>query len=488
MKKYFFVVILIASLFFGLSLVEKKATASLLDFFYKERDVLTVVGNKVFFNDKEIDLRGLAVGDTHSRVTIYGRDETDYEIIKKEWKANVVRLSVNPNYQRDEKKTKSILKTEIAAARKQGLLVIVDWHVIGFPNGWYEPWEWGEKHSYSYNSNFRTAMDFWKYMAVEYRGDRGVVFEIWNEPADKKERSWSDIKAYMQRLHDLIRAQGAKNIIIAPGVRWSYDLRGIKDDALSGDNIAYAWHNYPFSGQYLSWGEALDNLDKSYPVLVTEWGFSVDENKRHYAKSEEYSLPFKQYLLDRGLGFTAWCWHNPWDPRMFQSNWQTLTPYGQFVKDFLLEIDTGEQFNPEINNFIANGFDYNSRVLGEGERRAVIYSFQLAFGRSPDSSDDLADIKKIVNGRWPSQKSQVTENQAKESFKNIYKRESNMNNKNDEAAVVVMAYGLRQRAENRNLDSEAQGLKIFKAIFKYLPSTTKDWNILQAITYSGATR
>jgi len=63
-----------------------------------------------------------------------------------------------------------------------------------------------------------------------------------------------------------------------------------------------------------------------------------------------------------------------------------------------------------------------------------------------------------------------------------------MNNKNDEAAVVVMAYGLRQRAENRNLDSEAQGLKIFKAIFKYLPSTTKDWNILQAITYSGATR
>jgi len=81
---------------------------------------------------------------------------------------------------------------------------------------------------------------------------------------------------------------------------------------------------------------------------------------------------------------------------MFQSNWQTLTPYGQFVKDFLLEIDTGEQFNPEINNFIANGFDYNSRVLGEGERRAVIYSFQLAFGRSPDSSDDLADIKKLL--------------------------------------------------------------------------------------------
>ena len=63
-----------------------------------------------------------------------------------------------------------------------------------------------------------------------------------------------------------------------------------------------------------------------------------------------------------------------------------------------------------------------------------------------------------------------------------------MNNKNDEASIVVMAYGLRQKAENRNLNSEAQGLKIFKDIFKYIPFTTKDWNILQAITYSGATR
>jgi len=51
-----------------------------------------------------------------------------------------------------------------------------------------------------------------------------------------------------------------------------------------------------------------------------------------------------------------------------------------------------------------------------------------------------------------------------------------------------MAYGLRQKAENRNLNSEKAGIKIFKNIFGVVPKTTEDWNAMQAITYSGATR
>jgi hypothetical protein len=63
-----------------------------------------------------------------------------------------------------------------------------------------------------------------------------------------------------------------------------------------------------------------------------------------------------------------------------------------------------------------------------------------------------------------------------------------MDNPNDNAAVTVMSYGLRQRAENRNLDSERNGIKIFSGIYKHTPSTTDEWNIMQAITYSGASR
>ncbi|HOZ53594.1 MAG TPA: hypothetical protein PK142_02865 [bacterium] len=141
-----------------------------------------------------------------------------------------------------------------------------------------------------------------------------------------------------------------------------------------------------------------------------------------------------------------------------------------------------------INNFINNGVDNNTIRLGKGERMAVISSYQLAFGKMPESDMEINDVIKIANGRWPSITNLNAENKAKNEFKNIYKRAANMNNANDNAAITIMAYGLRQRAENRNLNSESAGLKTFRAIYNRLPQNTNDWNILQAITYSGATR
>ena len=55
------------------------------------------------------------------------------------------------------------------------------------------------------------------------------------------------------------------------------------------------------------------------------------------------------------------------------------------------------------------------------------------------------------------------------------------------SAMKIMAYGLKQRAENRNLDSEKRVIEIFKDIYNRLPDSTYDWNVMQAITYSGAT-
>lgn len=141
-----------------------------------------------------------------------------------------------------------------------------------------------------------------------------------------------------------------------------------------------------------------------------------------------------------------------------------------------------------IKHFIAYGMDSNTQRLGAGERAAVMYSYGEAFDKLPETEEELSDAVKIANGRWPGQRSEQAEGLAKTYFEQVYKRSPDMGNQNDNAAVTVMAYGLRQRAENRNLDSERQGIRIFKAIFRKLPSTTEEWNIMQAITYSGATR
>lgn len=141
-----------------------------------------------------------------------------------------------------------------------------------------------------------------------------------------------------------------------------------------------------------------------------------------------------------------------------------------------------------VNNFITYGVDDNTKKLGAGERAAVMHSYKSAFGKLPEDEDGFSDAIKIANGRWPSATNKQAEIKAKEKFKTIYRREASMDNPNDNASVTVMAYGLRQKAENRNLESEKKGIEIFKGIFNKLPETTDEWNSMQAITYSGATR
>lgn len=161
----------------------------------------------------------------------------------------------------------------------------------------------------------------------------------------------------------------------------------------------------------------------------------------------------------------------------------------KYLKTLMGEMRTiSEEARNSINNFVTYGIDDNTKRLGEGERSAVIYSFKEAFGKLPESEEELTDLIKIANGRWPKNYNQEAELRARELFMEIYKRDLNEDNEKDVSAAKIMAYGLRQRAENRNLNSEKKGIEIFKNIFGELPETTENWNVMQAITYSGATR
>jgi ElaB/YqjD/DUF883 family membrane-anchored ribosome-binding protein len=141
-----------------------------------------------------------------------------------------------------------------------------------------------------------------------------------------------------------------------------------------------------------------------------------------------------------------------------------------------------------ISIFLSEGADDNTRSLGAGERKAVIESFRQAYGKLPGTDEEMARALMIANGRFPDQASKKAEEQAKEKFMEIYDREPDMENPQDRGAIMTMAYGLRQKAQNRSLESEQKGLAIFKDIFGHLPQNTQDWNVMQAITYSGASK
>ncbi|MDP3836671.1 MAG: DUF5011 domain-containing protein [bacterium] len=135
--------------------------------------------------------------------------------------------------------------------------------------------------------------------------------------------------------------------------------------------------------------------------------------------------------------------------------------------------------------FIQEG-TWSSRKLGSGERAGVLNSYLRAFGRLPIDIVDWEDVVKISNGRWTKKVNMKAEENAIAIFTVIYKRLPNFSNARDDAAMKLMAYGLRPG--NRNLNSERSSLSIFFAIFNRLPRQAADWDIVRAIAYSGATR
>ncbi|MCK5320313.1 hypothetical protein KAJ61_02915 [Candidatus Parcubacteria bacterium] len=138
-----------------------------------------------------------------------------------------------------------------------------------------------------------------------------------------------------------------------------------------------------------------------------------------------------------------------------------------------------------FTNFILYSTE-TTDILGAGERAGVINSYKSAYGKLPTTEAEWNDLILIANGRWPSEKRETAETNGKKEFKKVYKRDANMENANDNAAVTIIAYGLR--SDSRNLDSEKAGIKSFKHIYKYNPTSAIDWDIVRAIAYSGAVR
>lgn len=139
-----------------------------------------------------------------------------------------------------------------------------------------------------------------------------------------------------------------------------------------------------------------------------------------------------------------------------------------------------------IAHFIHSGTK-TTRALGEGERGGVLNSYYSTYRKMPQTYDEWQDVMKIANGRWPSNRNLDTESSiGVENFRKIYQREPDMSNENDNAAVMIISYGLRPRS--RSFASELVAIEHFESIYAYEPNNARDWDIVRAIAYSGATR
>lgn len=261
------------------------------------------------------------------------------------WRANAVRIPLNEHCWLgingvQEHLGGQVYRRAIAAfvhrIERQGLNVILDLHwthhggqlALGqqkMPNADHTP-------------------DFWRSVARRFGDDRAVVLDLFNEPHDVSWSCWRDgceIDGYeavgMQRLVDVVRRAGARNVLLLSGIGWAGDIREWTayrpDDPR--DQLAAGWHIYNFSSCTTPgcWTQqAEDGVGDAAPIVLAELGQS------------DCAHGFVDQLMGwadaRDIGYLAWTW-DAWPrcdgPTLITDYDGTPTAYGAGIRAHYLD-------------------------------------------------------------------------------------------------------------------------------------------------------
>ena len=322
---------------------------------------LHVQGNRLVDpSGKEVWLQGLNAGGMETIAA-------DTQAIKStlvgvsEWKANAVRLPVNETFwfgrsplQKDGGQAyRDHIDQCVMVAANRGAYLILDLHRFRAPKA---------EH-----------VEFWKDAAAHFKNHPAVLFDLFNEPhgisweiwrnggfvgekkgvdesafltEEEKKKNQGFDSVGMQALVEAVRSTGAKNVVIAGGLGWCFDLTGVTEgfalEDKTGNGIMYSWHVYNW---HKGWEKHVLAAAAKYPIFVGEVG--ADEKKMGFIPLEAQEDPYTWvpdmlgFIQKYRLNWTGWCFHPRATPVMI-SDWKyTPTPYwGQFAKDAF----AGKQF------------------------------------------------------------------------------------------------------------------------------------------------
>lgn len=192
----------------------------------------------------------------------------------------------------------------VDALERNGLYVILDLH-------WAAP-----RHGLATGllplPDAEHAPEFWRGVATEYREDRSVIFDLFNEPHDVSWECWAAAcQTYdtyfgwypsvgLPELLAAVRSTGARQPVMLGGLDWSRDLRGWlghkpKDPALIAAN-----HTYDFSLCDRVCRETLARIARHVPVVTGELG---QGDCSHW-----YIDPYMKWADRHGISYLGWNW------------------------------------------------------------------------------------------------------------------------------------------------------------------------------------
>lgn len=149
-----------------------------------------------------------------------------------------------------------------------------------------------------------------------------IMFELGNEPIDilgtdgtygaHGDAKFENLQKYMQAIVDVIRNNGANNILWIPGLGYQSSYTGYTKYPIVGQNIGFAIHLYPgwfgSSSGYLSfqreWDSSIKPVADIAPIMVTEMDWAPAVYNSSWGKSttgivggEGFGANFK-YITD----------------------------------------------------------------------------------------------------------------------------------------------------------------------------------------------
>lgn len=241
--------------------------------------------------------------------------------------ANVIRIPVHPiTWEGASDYLWRYLDKAVRWAGEYGMYVIIDWHSIGNVKTGSAP-----EGSNMFTHTWENTTGFWNIVSAYFAGAPNVLFEVFNEPESITVSEW---QAAASELVHIIRAQGAQQVVIVGGVDYVSDLSWVLETTISDPNITYAEHVYPIHSM-ADWNKHFGEVSKSYPVLITEWGFIEEYINSEYSyligNEKSFGEPFLDYLDKLQIGWLA-CWYDDnWQPAMFTPGFEDTNPYGDFV-------------------------------------------------------------------------------------------------------------------------------------------------------------